>query len=132
MKILVADDDSSMIPLVEHLFRPYGTVHVVDAGDEAVRAFVAALDDEGFDLVCMDIDMPGPSGPRAVTSIRGFERSSGITPEKAAKILMLTACDDKKTILSSFRNGCDGYIIKPLTAEVLETQMKRLGLKRAA
>ncbi|MDQ7830294.1 MAG: ATP-binding protein [Desulfovibrionaceae bacterium] len=80
----------------------------VGSGTEAV----ARCRDESFDVVLMDVEMPGMDGIEATRAIRAMERETG---RPAARIIALTA-----HALAEFRTrclaaGCDGYLVKPLS-----------------
>ena len=61
------------------------------------------------DVILMDIGLPNIDGIEATTRIKDF------LPE--TKILMLTSRDGEQDVLSSFRAGADGYVMKGATPE---------------
>ncbi len=61
------------------------------------------------DLVTMDITMPGMNGIEAVKNI------VGAFPD--AKIVIISALDQKKMIFEALENGAKHYILKPITKE---------------
>ncbi|HEX3010900.1 MAG TPA: response regulator [Syntrophomonadaceae bacterium] len=65
------------------------------------------------DLVTMDITMPGMDGVEALRTILKMDPS--------AKIIMISALDQRKMVLEALENGASHYIIKPFKEEkVLE------------
>lgn len=84
------------------------------------------------DLVTMDITMPNVDGIDALKKI--------LESHPEAKVIMISALDQKAKIYTAIRNGAKHYIIKPLTAEkivsvidkVLESPEKEVIIKEQA
>lgn len=73
-------------------------------GEEATHKFLKALDDEQpYDLICMDIEMPVCNGHDAVSRIRAIEKERGVS--KQSKIIMLSTLDDSKNVMESYLKG---------------------------
>lgn len=127
MRALVIEDDDANRKLLEIFLAPHGTCHVSSNGNDGIAKFEEALRTQpGYDLVVLDIMMPGMDGVEVLKRIRQLEDENGIpTPEKA-KVLMMTAVADKEIVISSFREGCQAYLIKPLDREELIRQLKNL------
>ncbi|MEW6266799.1 MAG: response regulator [Thermodesulfobacteriota bacterium] len=130
MKILVAEDEVvSRIKLVT-ILESLGRIEAVDNGRDAVTLFRKAWEEEEpFDLVCLDVSMPGLDGTEVLLEIREIESSLKVTREKPAKILMITSHTDKDTIITSIQAGCDDYLIKPFQSDKVLDKVRRLGLK---
>lgn len=129
MRTLIAEDDSTSRLLLQTFLSRYGECHVAINGKEAIEAFRLAQDaGQRYDLICMDIMMPEVDGQAAVKEIRAIEESKGILSTYGAKIVMITALDDVKNVVTSFKALCDAYIFKPVdTAELLK-QLRTLAL----
>ena len=95
----------------------------------SIEAFrISQQSGAAYDLICMDIMMPEMDGQAAVLKIREMEESAGVMSTTGAKIIMITALDDVKNVVKSFKALCDAYIFKPVdTAKLLE-QLKSLAL----
>jgi len=129
MKCLIVEDDSTSRELLRAYLKCYAECHVACDGQEAADKFTAALDaDEPYDLICMDIMMPGRSGRDALKDIRQIEADHGIGGLDGVKIIMTTALDDSKDILGSFREGCEAYVVKPIHKDKLFAEIEKLGL----
>ena len=76
---------------------------------------------KGYDLFLLDINLPDGSGMDLCTRIRETRE----TP-----ILFLTANDTEEDMLEGFGAGCDDYISKPFSVEVLRKKVQAV-LKRA-
>jgi two-component system, chemotaxis family, chemotaxis protein CheY len=129
LKILVVDDDFTNRLLLLELLKFYGAVHVAVNGKEAVEAVVTAIKDKTpYDFACLDIMMPEMDGQQALKYIREEEAKAGIMPGRGIKIIMTTALDDSKNIIASFKEQCDGYIVKPISRVKLIEQLEKLSL----
>jgi CheY-like chemotaxis protein len=104
LRVLVADDNKVNLMLAEWaLTRAGHATTVVSCGEEAI----AQAQDRSFDLILMDIQMPGVDGAQAAHSIR-----SGGGPSVNAPILALTGHTSEE--LGALGDGVfDGYIPKP-------------------
>jgi two-component system chemotaxis response regulator CheY len=131
MKILIAEDDLTSRLILENFLQEYGTTNVVVNGTEAVSAVRSALKDgQPYDLICLDIMMPEMDGVKALEKIRKSEEGRGITSTYGAKIIMITALDDPKNVMNSFKELCDAYIVKPIDKTMLLQKLDEIGLAR--
>lgn len=129
MRILIVEDDLFERILLRKLLSHRGDCDMAVNGKEAVEAFRMAWgEDKPYDLICLDILMPEMDGFEALKLIRGYEEEKGIFGQKRVKVIMITGRDDSKSVLTSFREGCEGYVVKPVEKESLEKQIKELGL----
>jgi DNA-binding response OmpR family regulator len=125
MKTLLVEDDTPLgSSLQEALSKAgYGTTWVRRAED--ARRFLAT---EAFDLVLLDIVLPGESGFDLLAWIRERELN---TP-----VLMLTARDSISDRVRGLDGGADDYLPKPFVVEELLSRMRavmrRLGPQRSA
>lgn len=121
IRALIVDDELVSGSMLVLNISPLGRCDLVNNGPDAIKAFIRAIDDgEHYDLVTLDIVMPEMDGHEVLKRIRIIEEERGIA---SAKIVMTTAMDDAKVILSAFKEQCDGYLVKPVRKEDL---MKRL------
>ncbi len=67
-------------------------------------------------------------GQTVLKSIRQSERKYGIAGLDAEKIIMTTVMEDYDNIKRAFSEQCEGYLIKPITRENVEKQLRDLGL----
>lgn len=126
--LVVEDEFTSRIILQDYL-RRLGDCHVAVNGREAVEACNLALASGcPYDLICMDIHMPGMDGQEAVASIRRLEEAHGLRSSQGARIVMTTADRDVKSVFRAFHLLCDAYIFKPIDARQLQRHLKALGL----
>ncbi|OSM05001.1 putative PAS/PAC sensor hybrid histidine kinase [Magnetofaba australis IT-1] len=127
--ILVVDDAPSSIEVMQEFLRE--TRHVVDVagnGEEAVAKYkTGSISPMGhgdpYDLVLMDVEMPGMDGYAATRKIRAFERSQRLRP---ARVLAVTGHAMKGAARASLQNGCDGHLTKPLRRQSLYEILEEL------
>jgi two-component system, chemotaxis family, chemotaxis protein CheY len=125
LRMLLAEDDFASRLLLQTFLSRYGECHVAVNGIEAVEAFRTALaQGRRYDLICMDIMMPGMDGREAVHQLRALEEEQGIWSTHGAKIFMTTTVSDLKQVSLCFKELCDAYLLKPIDLEKLLGQMK--------
>ncbi len=126
VRILVVDDEMVARIKAEVLLNAYGAVTAAEDGPSALRLYAQGLDQgEPYGLVTVDYRMPGMDGPTLVKTLRELEEERGAEP---AKVLMITALDDMKSMSTAFWEGCQGYLVKPLTPLSLEQALDRMYL----
>jgi len=115
MRVLVVDDELTSRFLLQETLARYGDVEASEDGSEAVEKCIQALgENRPYDIICMDIMMPGMSGLEALQRIRQEEERTGRTRSDGAKVIMITAKDDSESIAQSFQQLCDAYLTKPV------------------
>ena len=107
-RILVVDDERSMQEFLEIFFRSEG-YDVVTAGD--VDTALIHLENDDFDVVVTDIQMPGRSG------IDLLHATYEISPE--AIVIMITAFASTETAISAMKEGAYDYVTKPFKVDEL-------------
>jgi PAS domain S-box-containing protein len=118
LHILVAEDNAINQRLVVRMLEKRGhTVRVAGNGKEVL----AALKNETFDLVLMDVQMPEMNGFEATAAIRAWEQGTHIP------IIAMTAHALKGDRERCLAAGMDAYVSKPLLApqlfEVIESMI---------
>jgi two-component system chemotaxis response regulator CheY len=128
MRILIAEDDETCALILASMCKPYGSTEVVGDGEAVVRAVTAELlKGQPFDLICLDIMMPGLDGQACLRCIRAIEQAFGRVGGAGTRILMTTALNAPDHILAAFRSQCEGYLVKPIDRERLAAQFASLG-----
>ena len=113
------------------MLSPFGVCYEASTGDEAMDTIADSYsrDEKNFDLVCLDIMLPGRSGHEVLKEMRKIERENGLRGVDAAKVVMVTTLDDSENIMEALVNGkCEGYITKPVSRVRLEEQLRYLHL----
>jgi two-component system, sensor histidine kinase and response regulator len=114
LNILLAEDNPVNQKLALRLLQKRGhTVTIANNGDEALGALAKA----SYDLVLMDVLMPGKDGLEATAELRKREKKSGYrTPVVAMTALAMKG--DKERCLEA---GMDGYLSKPVRPQELDS-----------
>lgn len=129
MKCLIVEDDLISRKLLQTYLADHADCNVACDGREAIEEFAEALDaGQPYDLICLDIMMPGMGGREALAEIRRLEEERGIGGFSGVKVIMTTALDDSTNILGAFREGCEAYVIKPVRKDRLLAEIEKLGL----
>ena len=128
MKILLAEDDFASRKFMVNYLEKYGECDITVDGEEAVDAFLMALEDgEPYDLICLDVMMPVLDGYQALKAIRDIEKERGITGNDGVKIIM-TALNEERNVKKAFEMGCTVYCGKPIDVEKFKLILKKLDL----
>jgi adenylate cyclase len=122
-RLLVVDDNEMNRDLLSRRLSARGyAVLLAKDGTEALEM----IDAEPFDLVLLDVMMPGLSGFDVLKIVRG-KHSRGELP-----IIMVTAKDQSEDIVQALRLGANDYVTKPIDfAVALARTDAHLSLKRA-
>jgi two-component system chemotaxis response regulator CheY len=130
MRILIVEDDFVSRKLLQRLLGHYGECDIAVNGNEAVEAFRMSMQgDSGYDLICMDIMMPGMDGQQALQRIRDMEREKGLAEPEWVKVIMTTALDDPRNVVESlYKGGAASYVVKPIDKAKLLDEVRKMGL----
>lgn len=113
LRILAADDNEVNRRLLQAVLAPVCTdLVLVNDGLEAVEAFQM----QPFDVVLMDIQMPGQDGVAATRAIRRLEAEQGRAP---TPIIALTANVVREQLEEYAAAGMDGHVAKPFDFALL-------------
>ncbi|WP_350257877.1 response regulator transcription factor [Scrofimicrobium sp. R131] len=115
--LLVEDEESISAPLVFLLEREGYRVETVADGNEAVARF----SDGEFDLVLLDLMLPGQPGTEVCRAIRA---------QSSVPIIMLTAKDSEIDVVVGLELGADDYITKPYGARELIARIRAVMRRR--
>jgi two-component system phosphate regulon response regulator OmpR len=117
--VLVVDDDERLRALLQKYLSQNGFRVTAAAGAEDARALMKSI---AFDLMIVDVMMPGESGLELTKSVRAQSQ----TP-----ILMLTARGEAEDRIAGLEHGADDYLPKPFEPRELVLRCAAL-LRRAA
>ena len=116
--LLVVDDDRRIRILLSRFLLAEG--YRVTTAETAADARLK-LDGLSFDLLILDVMMPGETG---------FQLARSIRQSSTVPILMLTARDEKESRIEGLETGADDYLSKPFEPRELSLRIANI-LKRA-
>lgn len=117
--LLIVDDDRRIRDLLSRFLRAEG--YRVTTADTAADAR-AKLDGLKFDLLVLDVMMPGETG---------FDFAKTLRSTSSVPILMLTARAEKESRITGLELGADDYVAKPFEPRELSLRIANI-LKRAS
>jgi len=104
-KILIVDDDPGVRESLEELLRLENyQADSTGSGEDALKAL-----SEGFDLVLLDIKMPGIDGVEVMHEIRKYHPDT--------RIIIITGYGSLESAIDAIRSGAQDYMLKPYTAD---------------
>ncbi|SDH96974.1 ATP-binding protein [Pseudomonas panipatensis] len=118
-RLLCVDDNPANLLLVQTLLSDLGAeVVAVDNGPAAVDA----VQRERFDMLFMDVQMPGMDGRQATAAIRHWEAKREVSPVPIVALTAHALANEKRALL---QGGMDDYLTKPID----ERQLAQVVLK---
>jgi two-component system phosphate regulon response regulator OmpR len=112
--VLVVDDDRRLRDLLQRYLAENG-FRVTTAGDAALaRAKLASL---AFDLIVLDVMMPGESG---------LDLTANLRKDSRVPILLLTAMGEAEDRIRGLERGADDYLPKPFEPRELVLRIKTI------
>ena len=129
MNILVVEDDFVSRRLLCRYLERFGPCDVAINGDDAVTAVHEALHrGDHYDVICLDIMLPGLGGHEVLTAIRQLEVEHDLHVGQGSRVIMTTALKDHVNVLQAFKASADGYVVKPIDQQKLFKLLKEIGL----
>jgi len=121
-KILIVDDDRLLQNSLKNILSEKYDPLIAGSGEEALRL----LKKHPIDLVLLDIRLPGMDGIATLQQIKALGQD--------LLVIMMTAYEDIKTVITSMKMGAHDYLVKPLEIEifelVIEKTLENLRLKK--
>jgi two-component system, OmpR family, phosphate regulon response regulator OmpR len=120
--LLVVDDDARLRDLLRRYLTDSGfrVTGVADAGE--ARAQLAAF---AFDLIVLDVMMPGESGLELTRALRSETLVSGTVP-----VLLLTAMAEPEDRINGLEQGADDFLAKPFEPRELVLRIRNILQRR--
>ncbi len=122
--LLVVDDDARLLDLLRRYLSDSG-FRVTGAGDaQEARAQLASF---AFDLIVLDVMMPGESGLDLTRSLRSESMAPGPVP-----VLLLTAMAEPEDRVNGLEQGADDFLAKPFEPRELVLRIRNILQRRLA
>ncbi|MEM2062527.1 MAG: response regulator [Candidatus Nitrosocaldus sp.] len=116
IKILVVDDAAFMRLVLKDILKNLGYTNIIEASDGAMA--VEQYKKFKPDIVTMDVNMPKMDGIQALKQI--------VKINPMAKIIMVTAVEQRYIVQEAMRNGAKDYIVKPFDRAIVATVIERV------
>ena len=117
MRVLVADDSSTMRKIILRSLQAVGVTDIAEAADgsEAVAMFKPG----DYDMILTDWNMPGLTGLEVLQQIRA--------QDPKVPVIMVTTEAEKSRVLQAIQAGVTDYLVKPFTADTLREKLEKHG-----
>ncbi len=109
MKILIVDDDVSVLELLSTFFSSLGHTVVTTTNSTEVEKYVI---DEIFDLLMLDIKFPEIDGIEVLKSVKKIDPS--------LPVVMMTGYKEAERIIEAFRLGAMDCLLKPFNFDYIK------------
>jgi two-component system chemotaxis response regulator CheY len=130
LKVLTVDDDEVTQFHVSQLLLELGRSRMAYSGEEALARVEESLaGGEAYDLILMDVILPGLDGLATVREIVTRFNEQKVPLENRPKIVMLSSVDERDTQIDAlYACGADYYLTKPLENERFIQALCEMGL----
>jgi two-component system, OmpR family, alkaline phosphatase synthesis response regulator PhoP len=116
-RILIVEDDPAVRDVLEHaLWREGMETQSAPNGEKALQSL---HDAKPFDLVVLDVMLPGMDGISVCQELR-----NGHSPSTDAPVLILSARDDETSVVVGLEVGADDYVSKPFRPRELVSRVR--------
>ncbi len=117
--VLVIDDNRKTADALTQMLKVLGLeARPAYGASQAITLLGHALPD----LVLLDINMPGLSGLEVLAYLRREPRLYQVP------VVVITADEQPETRQQALQAGAQGFLVKPITLDVLERELQRLGV----
>ena len=121
--ILIVEDEEEIQELVAYnLSREGFRTSIAGSGEDALKK----VRSERFDLVILDLMLPGMDGLDVCRALKKEEKTMAIP------VIMLTAKGEESDIVTGLELGADDYIVKPFSPKILVARIKTVLRRKSA
>jgi len=117
MRILIADDHPIVRNGIKDIILDISTSYLVDEAKDTNEVVKMVISNH-YDLIILDISMPGGGGISALKQIK--------QSKPGTKVIMLSMHDDEQYISRSLKAGATGYLTKAIASDELELAIKKV------
>ena len=130
VRCLIVDDDELGRELLATQLEPYAVCDLAADGYEGVAKFTAALlEGNPYQLIFLDIVMPGMDGNAAARAIRNLEQDRGIPVERGVNIVVLSSLNTPQDIIQAYVSAQSAaHLVKPVRLDKLLKTLRKLEL----
>ncbi len=117
MRLLIADDHPIVRNGIKEIIQDFSSPCVVDEAVDAHEVVKKVIAND-YDLVILDISMPGGGGINALKQIKKARSET--------KVLMLSIYSDEQYINRALKAGASGYLTKSVASDELELAIRKV------
>jgi DNA-binding NarL/FixJ family response regulator len=117
MKLLIADDHPIVRNGIKDIIQDISPSFSIDEAENAHEVVQKVIAND-YDVIILDISMPGGGGLNALKQIK--------QAKPLTKVLMLSIYDDEQYINRALKAGASGYLTKSVASEELELAIKKV------
>ncbi len=114
--VLVVDDDSTTLRSLKTMLEDRYNVNLANSGEKTFEM----LENRIPDLILLDYEMPGMNGKEVLEKIRDTEKYRHVP------VIFVTSISDKNQITPLISLRPSGYILKPITMDVIKAEVARI------
>ncbi len=119
MKILVAEDSSTMRRIIVNTLSKLGYKDVLEASN-GLEALTVLKENPDVSLILTDWNMPEMDGLTFVQTLKKSKTFSKVP------IIMITTMGAKEDIVKALKAGVNNYIVKPFTPQILKEKIQQV------
>ncbi len=112
-RLLIVDDERANLELMSRIFHQ----HAVETASNGKEALIK-LKANRFDVVLLDIMMPGMSGLEVLETIRKSEQMAELP------VILISALSERRGVAHGIRLGANDYIVKPIDIEDVQARVQ--------
>jgi two-component system chemotaxis response regulator CheY len=129
-RCLIVDDDLVTRFILKAILDQHFVCDMAENGAETLLAIDQAHHQGShFDLVCLDINMPGMDGLTVLKLIRENEQALALPADMETRVIIISIEKTSEIVLRSFFEcGASSYLTKPINRELLLQALTTLGL----
>lgn len=119
IRLLLAEDHSIVREGLKQLFALTSDIAVVSEADDGAKVLAAVQSQaKAFDLLLVDMTMPGISGPELISDVKSYA--------PCLPILVLSMHAETQIVYSALKAGASGYLTKDCDPETLLTAIRKI------
>ena len=114
--ILVVDDDATTLRSLKSMLEDKYNINLANSGEKTFEMLANRIPD----LILLDYEMPEMNGREVLEKIRGDEKYRSIP------VIFVTSISDKEQITPLIALRPSGYILKPITMDVIKAEIAKI------
>jgi two-component system chemotaxis response regulator CheY len=133
LRVLIIEDEQVNREFLLLALRPYGDCVAAGTGEAGLREHRRALAESApFQLVFLDIMLPGIDGLKALEMLRAAEEEFDVPDPDRALVIVTTVLDDDQSAARAFIQGrAASFMTKPFRVGQLREELAKLGFLHA-